>query len=87
MSRLAEILKQEYQTKGIFAGAASALSKRSKEKMDIRNSLFGGSGLGSIIGRKIFGKGYSAIGGDGNKVSNVSEAISSGSNTILQEVR
>jgi hypothetical protein len=86
MSRLAEILKQEYQTKGIFAGAASALSKRSKEKMDIRNSLFGGSGLGSIIGRKVFGKGYSAISSDKSKVSNVSEAISSGSNTILQEV-
>jgi hypothetical protein len=86
MSRLAEILKQEYQTKGIFAGAASALSKRSKEKMDIRNSLFGGSGLGSIIGRKVFGKGYSAISSDKSRVSNVSEAISSGSNSILQEV-
>jgi hypothetical protein len=86
MSRLAEILKQEYQTKGIFAGAASALSKRSKEKMDIRNSLFGGSGLGSIIGRKVFGKGYSAINSGGSKVSNVSEAISSGSSTILQEI-
>ena len=29
--------------------------------MDIRNVLFGGSGLGSIVGRKVFGKGYSAI--------------------------
>ena len=29
--------------------------------MDIRNALFGGSGVGSLIGRKIFGKGYSAI--------------------------
>ena len=86
MSRLAEILKQEYQTKGVFGGAASALSKRSKEKMDIRNSLFGGSGLGSIIGRKVFGKGYSAISSDKSRVSNVSEAISSGSNSILQEV-
>jgi hypothetical protein len=86
MSRLADILKQEYQTKGIFAGTASALSKRSKEKMDIRNSLFGGSGLGSIIGRKVFGKGYSAISSDKSKVSNISEAISSGSSTILQEI-
>jgi hypothetical protein len=86
MSRLAEILKQEYQTKGVFGGAASALSKRAKEKMDIRNSLFGGSGLGSIIGRKVFGKGYSAISSDKSKVSNVSEAISSGSSSILQEV-
>jgi hypothetical protein len=86
MSRLADILKQEYQTKGVFGGAASALSKRAKEKMDIRNSLFGGSGLGSIVGRKIFGKGYSATDSGNNKVSNVSEAISSGSSTILQEI-
>jgi hypothetical protein len=86
MSRLAEILKQEYQTKGVFGGAASALNKRAKEKMDIRNSLFGGSGLGSIIGRKVCGKGYSAISSDKSKVSNVSEAISSGSSSILQEV-
>lgn len=85
MSRLADILKQEYQTKGVFGGAASALSKRAKETMDIRNSLFGGSGLGSIIGRKIFGKGYSAT-DSRSRVSNVSEAISSGSSTILQEI-
>lgn len=60
-SRLAEILKQEYQSNGSVGGLASAASKRIKEKMDIRNVLFGGSGVGSLVGRKIFGKGYSAI--------------------------
>lgn len=59
-SRLAQILEQEYRTKGIVGGAVSALGKRTKEKIDIRNALFSGNGLGSTIGTKIFGKGYSA---------------------------
>jgi hypothetical protein len=84
-SRLADILQQEYRTKGLIGGTASALSKSSREKMDVRNILFGGSGLGSIIGRKVFGKGYSAI-DRSSKVSNVSEAISSGSSSTLQEI-
>lgn len=84
-SKLADILQQEYKTKGLIGGAASALSKSSREKMDIRNVLFGGSGLGSIIGRKVFGKGYSAI-DRGSKVSDVSEAISSGSSSVLSEI-
>ena len=85
-SNLADILKQEYKTKGVLSGAASALGKQTREKLDIRNSLFGGSGLGSIVGRKIFGKGYSATDSDKSRVSNVSEAISTGSSTILQEI-
>ena len=60
-SRLADILKQEYKSKGIVGGLASAGGKRVLEKLDIRNALFGGTGVGSLIGRKIFGKGYSAI--------------------------
>ncbi|MFZ9301794.1 MAG: lytic transglycosylase domain-containing protein [Sediminibacterium sp.] len=59
-SRLAEILKQEYKTKGVVGGAVSAVGKSIKEKMDFRNVLFGGSGIGSVVGRKIFGKGYSS---------------------------
>jgi hypothetical protein len=59
--------------------------KQSKEKMDIRNSLFGGSGLGSIIGRKVFGKGYSATGKD-SKISSSSEGLGAGASTILQEI-
>ena len=60
-SRLSDILKQEYKSKGIVGGLASATGKRVLEKLDIRNALFGGSGVGSLVGRKIFGKGYSAI--------------------------
>jgi len=84
-SRLANILQQEYKTKGLVSGAVSALGKSSREKSDIRNMLFGGSGLGSIVGRKVFGKGYSANDRSG-KVSNVSETISSGSSSVLQEI-
>jgi hypothetical protein len=58
--RLAKILEQEYKTKGVVSGTVSALGKRAREKLSIRNALFGGSGIGSVIGRKIFGKGYSA---------------------------
>ncbi len=60
-SRLAEILKQEYKSNGAVGGITSAAGKRIREKMDIRNVLFGGTGVGSLIGQKIFGKGYSAI--------------------------
>ena len=84
-SRLADILQQEYKTKGLVGGAFSALGKSSREKSDIRNMIFGGSGLGSIVGRKVFGKGYSATDRSG-KVSNVSETISSGSSSVLQEI-
>jgi len=84
-SRLAEILTQEYKSKGIFGGAASAIGKRTREKLDIRNSLFGGSGVGSIVGRKIFGKGYSATGRD-SKISTDTNALSSGSSSALQEL-
>lgn len=58
--RLAEILQQEYKSKGLFSGAASAGGKKIREMFDIRNYLFSGSGLGSLVGKKIFGKGYSA---------------------------
>ena len=61
-SRLAEILKQEYKSNGAVGGLASAAGKRIREKLDVRNVLFGGTGVGALIGRKIFGKGYSAIG-------------------------
>ena len=84
-SKLADILQQEYKTKGLISGTASALGKSAKEKMDFKNVLFGGTGLSSILGQKIFGKGYSAL-DRSKKVSDVSQEISSGSSTILQEI-
>jgi hypothetical protein len=87
-TRLGTILEQEYKSKGLISGASSALGKRAMEKMDIRNSLFGGSGLSSIIGKKIFGKGYSATRdvNSGSGVSSVSQEISENNNSQLDEL-
>ena len=59
-SRLSQILEQEYKNMGVVSGSMSAVGKRAREKLDVRNALFSGSGVGSILGRKILGKGYSA---------------------------
>lgn len=85
-TRLGKILEQEYKSNGLISGTTSALGKRALEKMDIRNSLFGGTGLGSILGRKIFGKGYSATRGVNSGISSASQDLSSSSNTQLDEL-
>lgn len=85
-TRLGSILEQEYKSKGLISGATSAIGKRARESMDFRNVLFGGSGLGSIIGRKIFGRGYSATRGVGSGVSSVSRELSSSSSSQLDEL-
>jgi hypothetical protein len=88
-SKLADILKQEYQSKGIVGGLASATGKRALEKLDIRNALFGGSGVGSLVGRKIFGKGYSAIGDKqtaADKITSQTAPIISAQTNILDAV-
>lgn len=87
-TRLGRILQQEYQSKGIIGGAVSALGKRSLEKLDIRNALFGGTGLGSVIGQKIFGKGYSATSKSGSKsgVSSVSDLSQNLNSSVLEEI-
>jgi hypothetical protein len=82
--RLAVILEQEYESKGFVSGTISALQKRRKEKTDIRNKLFGGSGITSLIGKKIFGRGYSAT-AKGSSSSKVSDASSSMSGTLSSE--
>lgn len=84
-SRLAQILEQEYRTKGIVGGAVSALGKRTKEKMDVRNSLFSGGGVGSIIGTKIFGKGYSAT-RKASSTSPTSPSLDGISNATLEDI-
>jgi hypothetical protein len=87
-SRLAEILKQEYKTKGVTSGTVSAIGKSLKEKMDLRNVLFGGSGIGSVIGRKIFGKGYSATpeSSVATKISTPEQTFSSEAVTVLSTI-
>jgi len=79
--RLAVILEQEYESKGLVSGTISALQKRKREKSDIRNILFGGSGITSLIGKKVFGRGYSAT-AKGNASSKVKDASSSVSGSL-----
>jgi hypothetical protein len=87
-SRFASILQQEYQTKGLFSGAASATGKRAREALDIRNALFSGGGIGSIMGTKIFGKGYSASATRGNSGSETtSPSLGGASNSILEDIK
>ena len=60
-SRLSQIVESELSGgKGAFSAFSSALDKRAKEKLDPRNMLFGGKGVTSLLGQKIFGKGYNA---------------------------
>ena len=82
-SSLTDILKQEYKSKGLIGGTTSALGKSAREKLDIRNAIFGGSGLGSVVGRKVFGKGYSAI---SDRQISKSDSGLGGSSSILQEL-
>jgi len=87
MSKLADILKNEYKSKGILTGAASAIGKKTLEKLDIRNALFGGSGIGSVLGRKIFGKGYSATSSKISPTSSIQSSQTSGvDNALLQAI-
>jgi hypothetical protein len=62
-TKFSQIYKQELKSKGILSSLGSAALKQRKERMDIRNVLFGGSGIVSATGQKIFGKGFSALGG------------------------
>ena len=58
-TKFSQLYKQELKSQGILSSLGSAALKKTKERMDIRNTLFGGSGIMSITGQKIFGKGYS----------------------------
>ena len=86
MAKLSTILQQEYKSKGLVSGAASAVGKKTLEKLDIRNALFGGSGIGSILGRKIFGKGYSATQSTEKTPRMATSPTSVMSESLLQEI-
>lgn len=87
--RLAKILEEEYKSKGIVSGVASAGSKRLKEIFDIRNVLFSGSGLGSVVGKKIFGKGYTSTPDStmASKISAPTSNFSSESIDVLVDIK
>jgi hypothetical protein len=69
MAKFADIYKQELKSKGILSSLGSAALKGQRERTDIRNTLFGGKGILSSTGQKIFGKGYSALSGGAQKLS------------------
>lgn len=85
-SRLSQILEQEYKNMGIIRGGVSAIGKRTREKLDIRNALFSSGGVGSILGRKIFGKGYSAISKSVGSSKPTSPTIEGLSNVTLENI-
>jgi hypothetical protein len=67
MAKFSDVYKQELKSKGILSSIGSAAAKRLREKLDVRNMLFGGSGAIAATGQKIFGKGYQAIQKDTSK--------------------
>jgi hypothetical protein len=75
MATFTDIYKQELKGKGILNSIGTAALKRTREKLDIRNMLFGGSGAIAATGQKVFGKGYQAIQKGGSTAKAVSENI------------
>jgi flagellar rod assembly protein/muramidase FlgJ len=67
MAKFSDVYKQELKSKGVLSSIGSAALKRTREKLDVRNMLFGGSGAIAATGQKIFGKGYQAIQKDTSK--------------------
>lgn len=61
MATFTDIYKQELKSKGILSSIGGAAFKRTLETVDPRNILFGGKGIVSATGQKIFGKGYSGL--------------------------
>jgi murein DD-endopeptidase MepM/ murein hydrolase activator NlpD len=66
-TKFSQLYKQELKSRGVLSSLGSAALKQTRQRMDIRNTLFGGSGVLSLAGQKIFGKGYSPL----DKASNV----------------
>lgn len=85
MASFTDIYKQELKGKGVLSSLGSAALKRTKERLDPRNMLFGGSGILSATGQKIFGKGYSAINRSpvGKKIAEGGELKSEALNSLL----
>ena len=69
ISKFSDIYKQELNSKGVLSSLGSAALKQTRERMDIRNVLFGGTGAISKTWRKIFGDGYSGMRGNAANLS------------------
>lgn len=77
MATFSDVYKQELKSKGVLSSIGSAAAKRTREKLDVRNMLFGGSGAIAATGRKIFGRGYQAIQKDAPKALAATPAVQS----------
>lgn len=64
-TKFASIYRKELKSRGILSSIGSSVLKKTRERMDVRNALFGGSGVISATGQKIFGRGYSALSSGG----------------------
>jgi hypothetical protein len=73
-TRFTEIYKKELRGGGILSSMGSAALGKTRERLDVRNMLFGGSGFISSTGQKIFGKGYSATGSSASKLTTGGDA-------------
>ena len=80
-TKFTSIYKQELKSKGLLSSMGSAVLKNARERMDVRNILFGGKGMLSATGQKVFGRGYSAL--SSGTSSAPSAAQSSATNDLL----
>lgn len=77
MTSFTDIYKQELRSKGILSSLGTTALKKTRERLDPRNMLFGGSGMIAATGQKIFGRGYSATGSSSNEKLSTKTAESS----------
>ena len=64
-TKFSSIYKQELRSKGALSSMGSSVLKSARERMDVRNIFFGGKGMLSATGQKMFGRGYSALSSGG----------------------
>jgi murein DD-endopeptidase MepM/ murein hydrolase activator NlpD len=83
-TKFSSVYKQELKNKGALSSMGSAVLKSARERMDVRNIFFGGKGVLSATGQKIFGRGYSALSsGATGAVSNAQVAAQSAATNDL----
>ena len=80
-TKFSQLYKQELKSQGILSSLGSAALKQTRQRMDIRNTLFGGSGVMSLTGQKIFGKGYSPLDKSYSALSSSPSSTSSNANS------
>ena len=80
-TKFSSIYKQELKSKGALSSMGSAVLKSARERTDIRNMLFGGKGMLSATGQKMFGRGYSALSSGATGAPSAAQAAAQSSAT------